>query len=197
MSNEVNDNQAIWDLDADDFEAWLGSLDNGHEAWVQSLQTDPMLHATQYGLSQPSFNNHLACSQSSFLPSTYAETTTGVAYSSGMITAAPTTTSLAAAHNHHTATSASHSNRRGSSRSARSTTAATGGVQIQCFDHGCNGRTFSSRENYYRHLREKSGQGAIRCRFCGHEFTRRSNRDKHVADGKCVAMMSSRSNSAP
>jgi hypothetical protein len=56
---------------------------------------------------------------------------------------------------------------------------------VQCFDHGCKGRRFSCRENYLRHLREKRGQNAARCLFCGSVFTRRSNRDKHVSRGKC------------
>jgi hypothetical protein len=56
---------------------------------------------------------------------------------------------------------------------------------LQCFEHGCNGRVFSCRENYLRHVREKSGKSTTMCLFCGTEFTRRSNRDKHVAQRKC------------
>jgi hypothetical protein len=55
----------------------------------------------------------------------------------------------------------------------------------RCYDHGCNGRTFSCQENYLRHLREKQGKSTVKCRFCGATFTRRSNRDKHLANGIC------------
>lgn len=56
----------------------------------------------------------------------------------------------------------------------------------QCFDHGCNGKIFSCRENYMRHVREKSGRHSVSCRFCGCEFSRRSNLEKHVSEGRCA-----------
>jgi uncharacterized C2H2 Zn-finger protein len=61
--------------------------------------------------------------------------------------------------------------------------------RVQCFEHGCNGLVFSSRENYLRHVREKSGKGTARCLICGMVFTRRSNRDNHVLQGKCPAQL--------
>lgn len=43
----------------------------------------------------------------------------------------------------------------------------------QCWDHGCNGRQFSTFSNLLRHQREKSGQAAkATCPNCGAEFTR-------------------------
>jgi uncharacterized C2H2 Zn-finger protein len=61
--------------------------------------------------------------------------------------------------------------------------------RVQCFEHGCNGQIFSSRENYLRHVREKSGKGAAQCLMCGMIFTRRSNRDSHVLQGKCPTQL--------
>ncbi|KAF1823911.1 uncharacterized protein K489DRAFT_302328, partial [Dissoconium aciculare CBS 342.82] len=55
----------------------------------------------------------------------------------------------------------------------------------QCFEHGCNGRVFSCHENYLRHVREKDGKNTVMCLVCGKEFTRRSNREKHLAQGTC------------
>ena len=55
----------------------------------------------------------------------------------------------------------------------------------RCFEHGCEGRTFSCAENLRRHLREKSATKSVSCPFCSTNFTRRSNRDKHVARGAC------------
>ncbi|KAI2628319.1 hypothetical protein GGS21DRAFT_492640 [Xylaria nigripes] len=43
----------------------------------------------------------------------------------------------------------------------------------QCWEHGCNGRQFSTFSNLLRHQREKSGQAAkASCPNCGAEFTR-------------------------
>lgn len=43
----------------------------------------------------------------------------------------------------------------------------------QCWEHGCNGRQFSTFSNLLRHQREKSGQAAkATCPNCGAEFTR-------------------------
>ncbi|PMB70837.1 hypothetical protein BB8028_0002g04580 [Beauveria bassiana] len=63
------------------------------------------------------------------------------------------------------------------------TSAADG--RLRCFDHGCDGRTFSSPENYRRHIREKQRPVDAICIYCMASFTRRSNRDKHVLNGKC------------
>ncbi len=58
--------------------------------------------------------------------------------------------------------------------------AETGHVRVvqsrpkpQCWEHGCNGRQFSTFSNLLRHQREKSGQAAkASCPNCGAEFTR-------------------------
>ena len=56
----------------------------------------------------------------------------------------------------------------------------------QCWDHGCNGRHFSTFSNLLRHQREKSGtsQKSV-CHRCGAEFTRKTARDGHLAHDKC------------
>lgn len=58
----------------------------------------------------------------------------------------------------------------------------------QCFDHGCDGRSFSNVENFKRHLKEKSGSSTVVCNLCGKAFTRKSNMEKHVVEGKCGFM---------
>ncbi|KAJ2893534.1 hypothetical protein MKZ38_008504 [Zalerion maritima] len=56
----------------------------------------------------------------------------------------------------------------------------------QCWDHGCNGRQFSTFSNLLRHQREKSGQAAKSvCPNCGAEFTRTTARNGHLAHDKC------------
>ncbi|BDD62949.1 hypothetical protein MAP00_007901 [Monascus purpureus] len=56
----------------------------------------------------------------------------------------------------------------------------------QCWDHGCNGREFSTFSNLLRHQREKSGVIAkAECPICGAVFTRTTARNIHVAQGKC------------
>lgn len=55
-----------------------------------------------------------------------------------------------------------------------------------CWEHGCNGRPFSTTSNLMRHQREKSGLMAkVPCPHCGIEYTRRSARDLHISRGKC------------
>lgn len=59
----------------------------------------------------------------------------------------------------------------------------------QCWDHGCNGRQFSTFSNLLRHQREKSGTAAkARCPHCGTEFTRTTARNGHMYGGKCKGM---------
>jgi len=56
----------------------------------------------------------------------------------------------------------------------------------QCWDHGCNGRQFSTFSNLLRHQREKSGTAnKARCPHCGTEFTRTTARNGHLYGGKC------------
>lgn len=59
----------------------------------------------------------------------------------------------------------------------------------QCWDHGCNGRQFSTFSNLLRHQREKSGAASkARCPHCGTEFTRTTARNGHLYGGKCKGM---------
>lgn len=56
----------------------------------------------------------------------------------------------------------------------------------QCWEHGCNGRQFSTFSNLLRHQREKSGVAAkSTCPNCGAEFTRTTARNGHMAHDKC------------
>lgn len=56
----------------------------------------------------------------------------------------------------------------------------------QCWDHGCNGRQFSTFSNLLRHQREKSGNASKAvCPHCGTEFTRTTARNGHMSGGKC------------
>ena len=57
----------------------------------------------------------------------------------------------------------------------------------QCWEHGCNGRQFSTFSNLLRHQREKSGTAAKSfCPKCGAEFTRTTARNGHLAHDKCT-----------
>ncbi|RFU29673.1 hypothetical protein B7463_g6650, partial [Scytalidium lignicola] len=56
----------------------------------------------------------------------------------------------------------------------------------QCWEHGCNGRQFSTFSNLLRHQRERSGVAAKSvCPNCGAEFTRTTARNGHMAHEKC------------
>ncbi|CRK19732.1 hypothetical protein BN1708_000397 [Verticillium longisporum] len=56
----------------------------------------------------------------------------------------------------------------------------------QCWEHGCNGRQFSTFSNLLRHQREKSGQASkASCPNCGAEFTRTTARNGHLLHDKC------------
>lgn len=56
----------------------------------------------------------------------------------------------------------------------------------RCWEHGCNGRQFSTFSNLLRHQREKSGQAAkATCPNCGAEFTRTTARYGHLLHDKC------------
>ena len=62
----------------------------------------------------------------------------------------------------------------------------------QCWEHGCNGRQFSTFSNLLRHQREKSGQAAkASCPNCGAEFTRTTARNGHLLHDKCKAKRAS------
>lgn len=56
----------------------------------------------------------------------------------------------------------------------------------RCWEHGCNGREFSSKSNLMRHMKEKSGASSkCTCPLCGAIFTRSSARDTHLAKQSC------------
>lgn len=56
-----------------------------------------------------------------------------------------------------------------------------------CYEHGCNGRKFSSSSTYRRHCREQSACHKQSCAFCGQQFSRASARDMHLSQGRCKA----------
>ncbi|KAF4764872.1 hypothetical protein N7455_003940 [Penicillium solitum] len=59
-------------------------------------------------------------------------------------------------------------------------------ARLQCWDHGCNGRKFSTFSNLLRHQRQKLGIIAkSKCPICGESFTRTTVRYIHVEQGKC------------
>ncbi|CAJ2505195.1 Uu.00g125890.m01.CDS01 [Anthostomella pinea] len=56
----------------------------------------------------------------------------------------------------------------------------------RCWDHGCNGKEFSSKSNFMRHVKERSGASTkCTCPLCGAIFTRNSARDTHLAKQSC------------
>jgi hypothetical protein len=55
----------------------------------------------------------------------------------------------------------------------------------RCYQHGCEGRRFSSSENYRRHIRERNKSDRTTCPFCAAVFTRKSNKDTHLRKGRC------------
>lgn len=58
----------------------------------------------------------------------------------------------------------------------------------RCYEHGCNGRQFSTHSNLMRHQRERDGIGSKSyCEYCGAEFTRSTAMRNHVTLGKCRA----------
>lgn len=62
----------------------------------------------------------------------------------------------------------------------------------QCWEHGCNGRQFSTFSNLLRHQREKSGAAQkSSCPNCGAEFTRTTARNGHMAHDKCKSRRNS------
>lgn len=66
----------------------------------------------------------------------------------------------------------------------------------QCFEHGCNGREFSTFSNLLRHQRERSGNSSKSvCPHCGTEFTRTTARNGHLTSGKCKGKLDGTSGS--
>lgn len=57
----------------------------------------------------------------------------------------------------------------------------------RCWEHGCEGREFSSQSNLKRHRREKSGSAPkLACHKCAASFSRASARNIHVGRKKCT-----------
>lgn len=57
----------------------------------------------------------------------------------------------------------------------------------QCWEHGCNGRKFSTRSNLTRHQKERSGARAgYKCLWCAAIFTRTSTRNTHMLNKSCM-----------
>ncbi|KAK8149578.1 hypothetical protein G3M48_006462 [Beauveria asiatica] len=55
-----------------------------------------------------------------------------------------------------------------------------------CWDHGCNGRVFSSWSNLRRHQRERRGMSPKSlCPLCGAFFSRTTARNQHLANMSC------------
>lgn len=87
----------------------------------------------------------------------------------------PTEPVFAASDSNPSAAESDHTLRRANSR-----------PRPQCWEHGCNGREFSTFSNLLRHQRERSGVVAkAECPVCGAVFTRTTARNIHVAQGKC------------
>lgn len=61
---------------------------------------------------------------------------------------------------------------------------------VRCFDHGCDGRRFSSVGNLVRHRKEKDGLSRkFHCTWCGMSFTRSTARKQHQDLSKCPAQL--------
>lgn len=69
---------------------------------------------------------------------------------------------------------------------------------LRCFDHGCDGRRFSSIGNLVRHQKEQSRNLSARrykCPFCDQTFTRSTARNVHLSRGRCGGANTSNDNS--
>ncbi|KAI2629622.1 hypothetical protein GGR54DRAFT_271352 [Hypoxylon sp. NC1633] len=63
---------------------------------------------------------------------------------------------------------------------------STDDTSTRCWEHGCNGRRFSTRGNLVRHQKEKAKREVkAYCFNCGAFFTRTTARDKHVINQSC------------
>lgn len=67
----------------------------------------------------------------------------------------------------------------------------------RCWEHGCNGRVFSTFSNLLRHQREKAGKAQkSNCPSCGAEFTRTTARNSHLRQAKCKPRRGSNASNA-
>ncbi|KAL4874711.1 hypothetical protein BJY04DRAFT_224762 [Aspergillus karnatakaensis] len=59
-------------------------------------------------------------------------------------------------------------------------------ADLRCWDHGCNGKKFTTRSNLRRHIQEKArARPACQCPRCGASFTRTTARNTHIARRSC------------
>ena len=58
---------------------------------------------------------------------------------------------------------------------------------LRCWDHGCEGRLFTTLSNLKRHQREKSSGRALHpCPRCGAHFSRMTARNRHLQNQSCT-----------
>ncbi|KAK3939619.1 hypothetical protein QBC46DRAFT_387423, partial [Diplogelasinospora grovesii] len=58
---------------------------------------------------------------------------------------------------------------------------------LRCWDHGCNGRAFTTSSNLKRHQRERSSSRASHlCPLCGAHFSRTTARNEHIQNRSCT-----------
>jgi len=58
---------------------------------------------------------------------------------------------------------------------------------LRCWDHGCNGRVFTTMSNLTRHRREHSNvRPSYHCPQCGAYFSRSTARNTHVENQSCT-----------
>ncbi|KAK2071221.1 hypothetical protein P8C59_005661 [Phyllachora maydis] len=162
-----------------------------------------------YGMPPQSYSPPLPQDQNAMFPSPYAPPQSYLEYPAYTTTAPPSMSSPyeyvypvgpspthmlnehAHAHHHHAHAHAHAHHAHPAPHDAAA--AAAGQVRVvqnrpkpQCWEHGCNGRQFSTFSNLLRHQREKSGQAAKAvCPNCGAEFTRTTARNGHLLHDKC------------
>ena len=57
---------------------------------------------------------------------------------------------------------------------------------LRCWEHGCNGRQFSTQSNLTRHLKEKAKRiPKVSCPWCGATFMRVNSRNNHMFNRSC------------
>lgn len=63
---------------------------------------------------------------------------------------------------------------------------SSGAQDLACWDHGCNGRVFSTKSNLRRHQKEKEREGPeCYCPKCGAFFSRSTALRQHLANESC------------
>lgn len=60
---------------------------------------------------------------------------------------------------------------------------------LRCWEHGCNGRAFTTSSNLNRHRRERSSGRAFHlCPLCGAYFSRTTARNEHIQKRSCTTI---------